>query len=551
MPPGTFVYPIAQRWFANQTQMGSEPVDAGRDFFKRKVYYHVGSDIGAPEGLADIIAAADADVVALGTETVKDPDPKDTPIEPRYDVIYLRDGRNWYYRYSHLQSFDPAIKLGGRVRMGQRLGVAGKEGGSGGWSHLHFEVKSRQPNGRWGSEDAYPFIWEAYLRQYAPKVVAVSRPRHLTVAGEKVTLDGSKSWSADGKIARYDWTFTDGSKATGATIVRAYDHPGTYSEILKVTDSAGNFAYDFAIVQVLDPAKLGAEPAPRIHVTYAPSLDVRVGDLITFKGRTFETTEGEERWDFGDGTPQVTTRSDGNVNMLAKDGYVTANHRYAKPGHYLVRVERRTKTGIPGICHVDVEVGPPALARVLGPNPATGTSTAVVVGRTALAHTAQFLPLDGKGKVVGKRKPKVQVLAVLEQLERSLAEAQSGLDRVVKINVAVTAPEIVPEIERALARRFSGATKPAVSYVTSAIEPADALLAMDAVATTDLVPGPTAKRLGQAAPAGAGSLVAVVPAGPRVYVSGNAVRGDLGESTRQTLAKLQANLLTASSHFTF
>ena len=50
-------------------------------------------------------------------------------------------------------------------------------------------------------------------------------------------------------MALYEWTFTDGSAATGKTVERAYDRPGSYSEVLKVTDSRGQVDYDFAVVR--------------------------------------------------------------------------------------------------------------------------------------------------------------------------------------------------------------------------------------------------------------------------------------------------------------
>src|SRR5580704_6840335 len=121
---------------------------------------------------------------------------------------------------------DPAVKPGQKVKLGQKVGVLGKEGASGGWSHLHFDITSKQPSGRWGIEEGYAFLWEAYQRQYSPKVIAVARPHHYIWAGQKLTLDGSKSWAADGKIARFDWTFTDGGTATGATVERSYPKPG-------------------------------------------------------------------------------------------------------------------------------------------------------------------------------------------------------------------------------------------------------------------------------------------------------------------------------------
>jgi hypothetical protein len=95
---------------------------------------------------------------------------------------------------------------------------------------------------------------------------------------------------------------------------------------------------------------------PSVHVTCFPTQGLRPGDAVTFKGRTFGTQHGEETWDFGDGTPTVTTRSDGNAVPLAKDGYATLTHRYQKPGDYLVRVERSDEHGQKGVGYVRVEV---------------------------------------------------------------------------------------------------------------------------------------------------------------------------------------------------
>jgi PKD repeat protein len=172
-----------------------------------------------------------------------------------------------------------------------------------------------------------------------------------------VVLDGSKSWSASGKFARYDWTFTDGTTASGPTVERTYAESGEYSEILKVTDARGEVGYDFAVVVVIDKAAPGRLP-PTIHPAFAPTMDVRAGDPVTFKVRTFRTTAGNEAWDFGDGSGKVTVKSDGNVNPLAKDGYAVAQHRFAKPGHYLVRVERTNEHGQRAIGHLHVPVEP-------------------------------------------------------------------------------------------------------------------------------------------------------------------------------------------------
>jgi len=160
------------------------------------IYYHYGLDIGGAEALIDVVAATSGLVVSVGKETL--PGYADTPVSPRYDVIYLLDDRGWFYRYSHLHTILPEIRPGTKVKMGQKLGLLGKEGGSGGWSHLHFDISSRQPSGKWGIIDGYAFLWEAYLREHKPQLLAVARPHSFVAVGEEVTLDGSRSWSATG-----------------------------------------------------------------------------------------------------------------------------------------------------------------------------------------------------------------------------------------------------------------------------------------------------------------------------------------------------------------
>ena len=355
--PETFTYPVKQKWFATDTQMANDPVyvDGGERAGKRKIYYHSGLDIGGSEGLVEVIAASDSLVVSVG-EVVLDGHKKDTPVSPRYDVVYLLDGRGWYYRYSHLKEIDTRIVPGRIVSRGDRIGLLGKEGGSGGWSHLHFEIKSRQPSGKWGTQEGYAFLWEAYRRQHKPPVVAVARPHHLIFTGESVKLDGSRSWSDSGKIASYAWRFGDGSTAAKAQVQRTYPKPGRYSEVLRVTDEAGNVAYDFAVVIVVD-REHPQRRVPSIHPNYYPTSGIRPQDAVTFKVRTFNTTAGQEVWDFGDGSAKVEVQSDGNAVKLAPDGYAVTTHRYDKAGDYVVRVTRSDEQGVAAVGHLHVHVG--------------------------------------------------------------------------------------------------------------------------------------------------------------------------------------------------
>src|SRR5438874_2604635 len=90
---------------------------------------------------------------------------------------------------------------------------------------------------------------------------------------------GPADKSPAGKVARYDWTFTDGSTARGPAVERAYSQSGAYSEILKVTDSRGEVDYDFAVVLVIDKSASDRLP-PTIHPVFAPTLNIHPGDPI-------------------------------------------------------------------------------------------------------------------------------------------------------------------------------------------------------------------------------------------------------------------------------
>jgi hypothetical protein len=356
--PETFVYPLKQRWFASATQMANEPVyvDGGEPVGRKRTYYHSGLDFGGAEGLAEVVSATDGMVVARGLDILDGYE--GTPVyrlKPRSDVVYVFDIRGWSYRYSHLHSIDPGVRLGQKIQKGQTIGLLGKEGGSGGWAHLHFEIKSLQPSGKWGTQAGYAFIWEAYLRQRQPKLIAVSRPHHLAWIGEKVVLDATRSWGSSGDSLHYEWRFTDGTSAQGEKVERIYDKPGSYSEILRVTDEKGQVDYDFALVYVRNREKPELVP-PAIHACFHPSLGLHPGDEVTFKVRTFNTTHGRETLDFGDGSDKVTVQSDGNVHMHNPNGYAITTHRYREPGDYIVEVTRANEHGQKAVMHLHVRV---------------------------------------------------------------------------------------------------------------------------------------------------------------------------------------------------
>ncbi|MBI1917127.1 MAG: DUF1080 domain-containing protein [Planctomycetes bacterium] len=182
--------------------------------------------------------------------------------------------------------------------------------------------------------------------------------------------------------------------------------------------------------------------------------------------------------------------------------------------------------------------------RHVDPDDATASSKAVVVGPVCLAHTAQLLPLDCHGRLVGAKRPDEQAEQVLDNLDTVLGQVRSGFDDLVKLNLYVVNHEAAAALTRAMARRFPKSARPALSFVTTRLPHRDALLALDAVAVTPLTPDPKnlLRKRGWYGPGGCAS-VGLLPDGARLYVAGQAESGDLPTATRKTLESLKKTLV--------
>jgi hypothetical protein len=121
--------------------------------------------------------------------------------------------------------------------------------------------------------------------QAAPDCCGAASPAR---AGHKAILDGSRPWS-ESRITHYEWTFTDGKKASGPRVEKAYSKAGTFSEVLKITDDHGRTAYDFETVNVLDSSTrsraLSISPAaPTVLACIANTLDcMEAGPSLAYR----------------------------------------------------------------------------------------------------------------------------------------------------------------------------------------------------------------------------------------------------------------------------
>ena len=111
--PGTFAYPVRQRWFASYTLMANEPVFVDEATAPdATIYYHWGLDVGGAEPMVDVVAATDGLVVSAGGEYAQPGRVSADGQGPIRRVIYIRDARGWYYCYAHLKSIESACVWG-------------------------------------------------------------------------------------------------------------------------------------------------------------------------------------------------------------------------------------------------------------------------------------------------------------------------------------------------------------------------------------------------------------------------------------------------------
>lgn len=188
---------------------------------------------------------------------------------------------------------------------------------------------------------------------------------------------------------------------------------------------------------------------------------------------------------------------------------------------------------------LNADDAPPHSAKRIGSDPKTGIAQAVVVDSAALLHTRQFLPVDPFGEVVGQTLP-VQADAVWKQMSSALRAQGLAPNHLVKLNVCVANETVAGEFQQFLAARLQGQPAVAVSVVQSRLPKSAALLSIDAVAVAD--PPAGTRRIGRTNHSPR-SLSAILPAGSKLYVSGQAEKGaDLAEATHKTLVSLQSTL---------
>jgi len=292
-----FGFPLRDYVFLSHgTQGYNEAVHLGRrdgDPQGQRFCHDYGFDIAGFEGREVIVSCTDGEIVQLHPATGR----------PWSVVVQDEDGLMW--DYGHLDSISPNVKKGNLIRKGDAIGILGKTGPSGNFSHLHVgtyvsqaDLRERRSNRRL---NLYPWLVTAYQKQYGPTPLAVARPHQTVVTGERVRFDGSRSIASDAPITSYRWRLPGGSVVDRSAAEVTFDKAGVYVATLQVKDASGREDVDFCRVKVFTKDAL-EKSMPTIFMTHSPTLKVTVGQPVCFRFWLQARDLSPIQVDFGDGT---------------------------------------------------------------------------------------------------------------------------------------------------------------------------------------------------------------------------------------------------------
>jgi murein DD-endopeptidase MepM/ murein hydrolase activator NlpD len=270
-----FCFPLpGYRLFSHGMQAYNEPVHLGDrdgDPQGQRFYHNYGVDLAGYEGRQKVMSCISGTVVRTDHDQ---------------GSLFIRDDRGFILYYGHLDSILSGIKVGSAVSRGQWIGMLGKRGASGNFSHLHvgaYLSESAMNMDRLNRNlNLYPWLVTAYQNESRANLYAVARPHKMALTGDKVLFDGSNSISFKSNITSFKWEFHDGTSADGPVVEKVYDKPGCYIASLWVKNAQGDIDVDFCKVKVF--SKSAPEGViPTLFVTYYPSAWVYVNDPVDFR----------------------------------------------------------------------------------------------------------------------------------------------------------------------------------------------------------------------------------------------------------------------------
>lgn len=296
--PERFVFPVSDYLlFSHGMQAYNEVLHLGlRDGDPKghTGYHDYGIDLGGYDGREEIVSPIDGRIIEIW------------PSRDKVSSVVVGNDDGLLFSLSHLDSILPNLQEGTRVEKGVKIGMLGKKGGSGNFSHLHLgpylSISALKAKKRSHNLNLYPWLVTTYQAQYGRHLYAIARPHHTVLTGEEVLFDGSNSLAFGTKIASYKWQFHDGATVEEAKASKTYNAPGTYIATLWVRDEKGRQDVDFCKVKVF-PKSDRQSGLPTIFMTHTPTVDILVDCSVLFQ---IWIQGGDVRQmmtvDFGDGT---------------------------------------------------------------------------------------------------------------------------------------------------------------------------------------------------------------------------------------------------------
>ena len=334
----SFGFPLRDyRLFSHGLQCYNEPVHLGRQDGDPEgaVFHHsYGIDFAGFEGGQDVLACVEGEVVRLLPDAV---------------LVNVRDDAGLIWEYHHLDSIAPHLEVGRRVARGEKLGVLGRSGPSGNFSHLHvgaFLTEEHMVAGRYTRRlNWYPWMVEAWRGAYGNGPLAVAGAHQPVRVGERVRIDGAGSIAGGSPIASHRWELPDGSEVDGPRAELALDRPGIFVATLRVRDEAGVEDLGFHKIKVYSRGE--PEPfLPALFMTSTPTMEAYAGEPVRFRIWLHGAEEHPFEVDFGDGEVRTDCRS-----------FAVLEHAFARPGLHVVTA-RAEVDGLPATAKQKVVVRP-------------------------------------------------------------------------------------------------------------------------------------------------------------------------------------------------
>ncbi len=312
-----FCFPLPHyRLFSLGIQAYNEPVHLGHgdgDPQGQRFHHNYGVDLAGYDGRQKVVSCIDGVVVQVASQE---------------GTLSIQDDRGFILVYGHLDSVLSNVKIGAPVERGQWIGMLGKRGASGDFSHLHvgsYLSEAAMLTARMNRNlNLYPWLVAAYRATSDEALCAVARPHHTVRVGETVVLDGTNSPFHGSRVASYRWAFHDGTSAASPIAEKVYDKPGCYMAALWIEGDDESTDVDFCRVRVFsDPV---AEPhIPTLFVTCTPAGSARVGQPVNFRIWPQGGRVSSIQLDFGDGAHLANYRPNSAIT-----------HIFTKPGLYVV-----------------------------------------------------------------------------------------------------------------------------------------------------------------------------------------------------------------------